>query len=92
MKPDELQTRLNAGERLLVIDTRNESDRRDRPLDLARPLDADLMAELGSADRNLPLVFVCKVGETSQQYAEHYRKQGYTQVYNLEGGVRALLG
>ncbi len=92
MTAAQLQDRLNAGERLLVIDTRSEADRSARPLDFARPLDADLMAELKDADRQLPLVFVCYTGVTSQQVAEHYRKQGYTQVYNLEGGAQAILG
>ncbi len=92
MSPAELQERLNSGERLLVIDTRSEANRADKPLDFARPLDADLMAELKDGDPNQPLVFVCDVGVTSQQYAEHYRKQGYTQVYNLEGGAAAIVG
>lgn len=92
MAPSELQERINSGERLLVIDTRSEADRAEKPLDFARALDADLMAELKDGDPNQPLVFVCNVGQTSQQYAEHYRKQGYTQVYNLEGGAQAILG
>jgi monothiol glutaredoxin len=92
MTPAELQERMNSGERLLVIDTRSETDRAEKPLDFARALDADLMAELKDGDPNQPLVFVCNIGQTSQQYAEHYRKQGYTQVYNLEGGAQAILG
>nr|WP_276207533.1 rhodanese-like domain-containing protein [Wenzhouxiangella sp. XN201] len=92
MTPAELQERMNSGERLLVIDTRSETDRAEKPLDFARVLDADLMAELKDGDPNQPLVFVCNIGQTSQQYAEHYRKQGYTQVYNLEGGAQAILG
>lgn len=91
MTADELQQRLNAGEGLLVIDIRPETNRNERPLDFARSLDADLMAELNNGDRNRPLVFVCNADVTSQQYAEHYRKQGYTQVYSLEGGAAAIL-
>ncbi|MDZ7792029.1 MAG: Grx4 family monothiol glutaredoxin [Xanthomonadales bacterium] len=90
MTPAELQERMNAGERIRVIDVRAEPDRREKPLDFAEPLDADLMAVLKDGDPNEPLVFVCNVGQTSQQYAEHYRKQGYTQVYNLEGGAQAI--
>ena len=92
MTPAELQERMNAGENIRVIDVRSESDRKDQPLDFAEPLDAGLMAELKDGDPNQPLVFVCNVGQTSMQYAEHYRKQGYTQVYNLEGGAQAILG
>lgn len=92
MTADQLQQRLNSGERILVIDTRREDDRRAQPLEFARALDAELMTELKDADRTMPLVFVCYVGETSLKIAEHYRKQGFEQVYNLEGGVAALLG
>ncbi|MDT8439873.1 MAG: rhodanese-like domain-containing protein [Wenzhouxiangellaceae bacterium] len=87
---DELTRRLEAGETLLVIDTRAESDRVQAPLSIARPLDSELMAELKDAERDRPLVFVCNIGVSSQQVAEHYRKQGFTEVYNLEGGASAL--
>jgi len=92
LTPAQLQDRMNAGERLVVVDTRSENDRLASPLDFARGLDAELMAELKDADRELPLVFVCNLGQSSQAVAEHYRKQGFTQVFNLEGGARALLG
>ncbi len=92
MNAAELQDRLNSGERLLIVDTRNEADRSARPLEIARPLDAELMAELKDADPALPLVFVCNAGVSSQAVAEHYRKQGFVQVFNLEGGVEALQG
>lgn len=92
MTPAELQERMNSGENIRVVDVRGEADRVEKPLDFAEPLDADLMAELKDGDPNQPLVFVCNIGQTSQQYAEHYRKQGYTQVYNLEGGAQAILG
>jgi monothiol glutaredoxin len=88
----QLQQRMNSGERLMVVDTRSEGDRQAGPLEFARALDAELMAELKDADRQLPLVFVCAHGISSQAVAEHYRKQGFAQVYNLEGGVQALSG
>ncbi len=90
MTPDELQQRLNGAERILVVDTRNELDRQQKPLDFARPLDSTLMSELQEADRKTPLVFVCNVGMSSQEVAEHYRKQGFTEVYNLSGGADKL--
>jgi monothiol glutaredoxin len=92
MTPGELQQRLNAGERVIVVDTRGEGDRQAKPLEIARPLDADLMAELADADPKLPLVFVCSQGLSSRDVAEHYRRQGFTEVYNLEGGTDRLLG
>ncbi|MBY6204910.1 Grx4 family monothiol glutaredoxin [Halomonas denitrificans] len=92
LSPDELQQKINGGERVVVVDVRGESDRDRTPLEFARPLDAGLMAELNEADKQTPLVFVCNQGRSSLDVAEHYRKQGFTQVYNLTGGVDALLG
>lgn len=90
IEPADLQQRMNAGERIVVVDTRPEQDRAVQPLEFARGLDKDLMAELNDADRNLPLVFVCARGASSRDVAEHYRRQGFTQVYNLKGGVEGL--
>ena len=92
MQADELQQRLNAAEHMVVVDTRSEGDRQRAPLDFAKPLDSGLMAELADADRKTPLVFVCNQGVSSQGVAEHYRKQGFTEVYNLEDGVEKLVG
>ncbi|MDT8449536.1 MAG: Grx4 family monothiol glutaredoxin [Wenzhouxiangellaceae bacterium] len=92
MTPEELQNRMNAGERLIVVDTRSESDRQQKPLEFARGLDAGLMAELNELDRATPLVFVCNKGLSSREVAEHYRKQGFVEVYNLAGGVEAIAG
>jgi len=92
MSAGELQQRLNAAEHMVVVDTRSEGDRQRAPLDFAKPLDSGLMAELTDADRKTPLVFVCNQGVSSQGVAEHYRKQGFTEVYNLEGGVEKLVG
>ncbi|MGK7295007.1 MAG: Grx4 family monothiol glutaredoxin [Candidatus Wenzhouxiangella sp. M2_3B_020] len=92
MSPETLQQRLNDGERIVVVDTRSELDRQQKPLEFARGLDAGLMAELKDADRKTPLVFVCNKGLSSQEVAEHYRKQGFTEVYNLEGGIDKLTG
>lgn len=92
MAPETLSQRMGQGEQLLLIDTRTEADRTHLPLAHARPLDADLMAELKDADPNTPLVFVCNIGQSSRAVAEHYRKQGFTEVYNLTGGVAAITG
>ena len=92
LSADELQQRLNAGEDLWVVDTRPEPDRQAKPMPFAKPLDAEMMAKLKDADPMQPVVFMCHVGITSLKIAEHYRKQGMKQLYNLEGGVAAVLG
>ncbi len=92
LTPEQLQKRMNDGEALVVVDTRPEAERQSKPLDFARPLDKSLMEELEGKDRGFPLVFVCAHGISSREVAEHYRKRGFTEVYNLEGGATALVG
>ena len=90
IKASEVMERLEAGESLWVVDTRPEADRVANPVSFAMPLDADTMTKLKEADPDQPVVFMCHVGITSQQIAEHYRKQGMRQLFNLEGGAEAV--
>lgn len=41
------------------------------------------------ADKAAPLVVVCNSGNTSLKAVRMLRRQGYTQVYDLEGGMQA---
>lgn len=88
---DALQQRLSQGEDIWVVDTRPEPDRHAKPVSIAKPLDAEMMAKLKEADPEQPVVFMCHVGITSQKIAEHYRKQGMRRLFNLEGGAEAVL-
>ena len=40
-------------------------------------------------DRSTPLVFHCHHGPRSQAAAEHFARLGFTEVYNLVGGIDA---
>ncbi len=91
MTASELKDRLAKGEDLWVIDTRPEPDRVAKPVAFSEPLDADTMAKLKEANPDQAIVFMCHVGITSQKIAEHYRKQGLRKLFNLEGGVEALM-
>lgn len=86
----ELNERLAQGEDIWVVDTRPEPDRMAKPVTFAIPLDADTMTKLKEADLDQAVVFMCHVGITSQKIADHYRKQGLRQLFNLEGGAEAV--
>ena len=47
------------------------------------------MAELESLARDTPLAFLCHRGGRSAQAAEHFRQLGFTEVYNVVGGIDA---
>ena len=36
-----------------------------------------------------PLAFICHHGNSSRNAAEHFREHGFTDLYNVEGGIDA---
>ena len=40
-------------------------------------------------DRNTPIVFQCHQGVRSQQAAEYFRREGFRNLSNLQGGIDA---
>lgn len=93
---EELRDRLDRGDDLLLIDVREEEE-----LELARlphpvlhlPLSrsADWLQELESrAPRERPVAVLCHAGMRSWQFSCWLSDQrGYTQVWNVEGGIDA---
>ena len=84
-----LKAKIDAGESLMLIDVRGDDERSIAKIDAAKPLDEALMAELGQMDRATTLVFHCHHGGRSQQAAERFRHQGFTDVHNITGGIDA---
>jgi monothiol glutaredoxin len=52
-------------------------------------LDDDGLARLEALPKDTPLAFLCHHGGRSGQAAEHFRQQGFTEVYNVVGGIDA---
>ncbi len=84
-----LKAKLDAGESFMLIDVRGEDERSIAKIDAARPLNEELMAELRHVDVATTLVFHCHHGGRSQQAAEKFREQGFTDVHNVTGGIDA---
>lgn len=92
----ELAARLRAGDALQLVDVREEEE-----LELARlphpvahlPLSraSEWMAEVAARlDRERPVVVVCHAGVRSWRFACWLlADQGYSEVWNLEGGIDA---
>ena len=85
----ELARLAQQGQAPLLFDVRPAQDRERYPFDLARPLDADALAEIRQLDRATPLAFICHHGVSSRQAAEHFRQEGFRFVQNVTGGVAA---
>ncbi len=52
------------------------------------PLDK-IETDLASLDRSKPVYIICQTGRRSQKAAETLEKNGFTDVYNIEGGTAA---
>ena len=74
----------------LVIDVRPEHDRLRAPFPLpSRVLEGSTLSALEALAKSQPLAFLCHFGNSSKQAAEHFRNLGFTEVFNVEGGIDA---
>ncbi len=84
-----LKTMLDAGEKLELFDVRTPEERAAASIGKSRLLDKSGQEYLLALDRSTPLVFHCHHGMRSQQAAERFLREGFKNVYNLEGGIDA---
>jgi monothiol glutaredoxin len=87
--PDRVAERVRAGT-LVLVDVRPAGERAlaTAPVD-ARTLDDDGLAALEQLPKDTALAFLCHHGGRSGQAAEHFRRSGFTEVYNVAGGIDA---
>ncbi len=85
----ELQARLAAGD-LVLVDVRPAHGRAQAaPLPQARVLDDEGYEALAALPKDTPIAFICHHGVSSRGVAERFAAHGFTQVYNVEGGMDA---
>ncbi len=89
MTVTELQAKLDAKEPLHLFDVRPEDERKIVSIEQAVPLDEAGQAQLLALPKDALIVLHCRSGRRSQAAAESYLGQGFTNLYNLEGGVLA---
>ena len=71
------------------VDVRTEQEQEMAAIAGFRLLDRKDHDELMLLDRATPIVFQCHHGIRSQHAAEYFREQGFTTLYNLQGGIDA---
>ena len=49
----------------------------------------DGIAALEALDPATPIAFLCHAGGRSAQAAEHFRQLGFSQIFNVVGGIHA---
>jgi monothiol glutaredoxin len=85
----ELKQKLDAGEKLELIDVRDQDEREIASIEAAKPLDNAELERLLALDPGSTLVFHCHHGGRSQRAAEQFVGRGFKNVYNLVGGIDA---
>jgi monothiol glutaredoxin len=83
----ELKSWIDSGKSFELFDVRTDEERTIAKLDRAKSFDGT--SDLGSLDKATPVVFMCHHGMRSRNAAERVLREGFTHVYNLEGGIDA---
>ncbi len=84
----ELKSMLDRRE-IVLFDVRPENERAVASIALARPLDAAGQEYLFGLHHGTPIAFHCHHGIRSEEAAQQLLREGFRNVYNLEGGIDA---
>ena len=84
----ELAQKLEAGE-VILVDVRGADDRNRAQIEGSLVLDRETIEKLESMPRDTGIAFYCHHGNSSMGAAEYFRKQGFTDISNVAGGIHA---
>jgi monothiol glutaredoxin len=87
--PKVLRAALDAKEPFTIFDVRTDGERTTAHLQEAVALDDAGQKRLAGLPKSTQLVFMCHHGMRSRVAAEAALRQGFTSVWNLEGGIDA---
>ncbi|MGX5729249.1 Grx4 family monothiol glutaredoxin [Pseudoxanthomonas beigongshangi] len=89
LSPMEADAKVRAGE-VLLVDVRPADERALAAVAVPfKTFDGNGRADLEALPKDTALAFLCRSGGRSQQAAEEFRARGFTQVYNVTGGINA---
>jgi monothiol glutaredoxin len=85
----ELQAKLKAEPALKLFDVRAQKEREQAAIEGSRLLDREAQQEIMELDKATPLYFHCHHGGRSQQAAAFFLSHGFSNVFNVTGGIDA---
>jgi monothiol glutaredoxin len=88
MTVQELAEELKNGS-VTLVDIRAESERTRASIAEALVLDKPTMEKLEAMPKDSGIAFLCHHGNSSMGAAEYFRKQGFTNISNVAGGIHA---
>jgi monothiol glutaredoxin len=88
MTVQELAEKLKTGS-VMLIDVRGADSRARASIEGSVALDQSMMDKIEQMPRDTELAFLCHHGNSSMGAAEYFRKQGFTRISNVSGGINA---
>jgi len=85
----ELKALMDGGTRFELVDVRTDGERAFASIEGSRLLDEKYYEALLLLSRDTPLVLMCHHGVRSQAAAEHFQREGFRRLANLQGGIDA---
>lgn len=89
MSVEELKRKLDADERFEFLDARTPEERASASIPGTTLLTAEVANRLTGLPKDTPMVFHCHHGSRSRATADEFVSMGFTNVWNLEGGIDA---
>ena len=89
LEPREAERRLTAAGKFLLFDVRPPAERARARIVGDRVLDDEAIELIRGLPKETEIAFYCHSGQRSRSAAEHFRLEGHTRVYNLNGGITA---
>jgi monothiol glutaredoxin len=88
MTVQELAKKMESGT-LTLVDIRGDDDRARASIEGSVVLTREMMEKLEELPKDSEIAFLCHHGNSSQGAAEYFRKQGFTKISNVAGGIHA---
>ena len=89
IRVEELKQRLDAGENLFLLDVRDEYEYEISNIGGQLIPLAELSKRVNELDAHRKIVTVCKMGPRGAKAVQVLHKAGFTEVWNLTGGIHA---
>jgi monothiol glutaredoxin len=89
LQPSALKAMIDTGAAFELVDVRTQWERDLAKIEGSRLLDQEYHDYLLTLDRATPLVFQCHHGIRSQAAAQYCEGLGFTDLFNLSGGIDA---
>lgn len=93
LTPAEVQQRLESGDKVVVLDVREDYEFKEGRIPGAKLIPLGVLDQRrNELNKNDQIIVVCRSGNRSAQGADLLVKSGFKQVYNMTGGMNQWKG